>query len=129
VYRDRKARASGMASGLQVAAALDLLLTGYARGDFGNRLESGLTDGLAAFDAGAVRTLVDALEGRRQPLDALDEPLATHQPHLALLAGLDVVGLVPHAVGRRGRLLQRDGATHLAQPARRHLPLPLETLA
>src|SRR5688572_15345729 len=99
-----------------VSAALDLLLAGHARRDPGDGLEPRGRDGLAAFDTGAVAAVVHPLERVRVPLDALDQPLATQQSYLALLAGLDVVGLVPHAVGRRGRLFQRDGPAHLAQP-------------
>src|SRR5512145_3168488 len=129
VHDCRRPPARGPTTGSVVAAALDLLLTRHAGSDLRDRLEAGLADGLAALHAGAIGAVVDTLERGGQALDALDQSLAAHQPHLALLAGLDVVRLVPDAVGGRGRLLQRDGAAHLAQPARRRLPFPLETPA
>src|SRR5205823_12398212 len=96
-------------------AALDLLLAGHAGGDLGDRLEPRLTDRLVALHAGAVGAVLHTLERGGQALDALDQPLAAHQAHLALLAGLDVIGLVPHAVGRGGDLLQRDLPAELPQ--------------
>src|SRR5438128_2567581 len=76
-------------------AALDLLLAAHAGGDLGDGLEARLADGLVTLDARAVGAVVHPLEGGSEPLDALDQPLAAHQPHLTLLAGLNVVGLVP----------------------------------
>src|SRR5918996_1365625 len=85
---------SGPPSKSDLAAALDLLLARHARVRLGDRPEASRGDRLTALHAGAVGAVVDPLEGGRQPLDVRDEPLTAHQPHLALFAGLDVVGLV-----------------------------------
>src|SRR4029077_15261014 len=103
-----------MWSGLPTA--LDLFLAAHAGRHLGNGLESRLPDGFSAFAAGAVGAVLHALERGGQLLDALHQPLAAHEAHLALLAGLVVVALAPPAVGGPADLLQRDLAAQLPQP-------------